>query len=54
MLLRRQRVLFLSSIEKKLKIAGPFTHLFLTSICDWRRFEQIIEKFGTKLSIFWF
>lgn len=37
MLLRRQRVLFLSSIDDDLKVKGPFSHLFLTSICDrWR------------------
>ena len=32
MLIRRQRVLLLGSIEKKFAINGPFSHLFLTSI----------------------
>lgn len=53
MLLKRQRVLLVSSIESNLRISGPFSHLFLTSACDRRRALQIIEKFQKKLSIFW-
>jgi len=36
MLLRRQKVLMLSSIEQKFRLVWPFSHIFLTSICDWR------------------
>ena len=44
MLLRRQRVLFLGSIDANLRISGPFSHLFLTSICDRRYVKLIIEN----------
>lgn len=53
MLLKRQRVLLVSSIESNLRLSGPFSHLFLTSACDWRCAVQIIEKLQKKLSIFW-
>lgn len=54
MLIKRQRVLLVSSIESQLRISGPFSHLFLTSACDRRCALQIIEKFQKKLSIFWY
>ena len=52
MLIRRQRVLLLGSIDKKLTISGPFSHIFLTSICDRWYIKQIIENFQAHLRIF--
>jgi hypothetical protein len=57
MLLRRQRVLFLSSIDNNLKITGPFSHLFLTSIwiggilTNYRKVQYNIRYFGSFLDI---
>lgn len=51
MLIKRQRVLMVTSIDSNLRISGPFSHLFLTSACDWRCAIQIIEKSHKKLSI---
>jgi hypothetical protein len=52
MLIRRQRILLLSSIEKALRISGPFSHIFLTSICDWGVIKQIIVNCNMHLCLF--
>lgn len=49
MLIRRQRVLLISSIEQRLRISGTFSDLFIMSNCDGWWLEQIIEKRYIKL-----